>query len=155
MRQLRGCNTQTSVHTVRCLRENNISLSKKIRRGTQAGRKKRRAIPVIINSYGKEIKHRTNKTIADNLIVLTGQGKRDNNTFKVGLLNARSVSIKAILICDYILDHDFDIFCITESLLTSEEDPALAHLFQKGMIITYTCDQIGLEGVLSLFSKNN
>ena len=64
--------------------------------------------------------------------MLTGQGKRNNNTFKVGLLNARSVCNKAILICDYILDHDFDIFCITESWLTSEEDPTLAHLIPEG-----------------------
>ena len=58
-----------------------------------------------------------------NLIEIKPSFSSNKNTdIKVGVLNCQSVRNKPLLIHDYIVENDFDLFVVTESWLTLDED---------------------------------
>ena len=71
----------------------------------------------------------------------------------VGLLNARSVCNKADSINDYIVSKDFDIFFITETWLTCENEPALAQLVPEGYDYFLHIREEGRGGGIAVIHK--
>ena len=76
-----------------------------------------------------------------NLIRVKKCQENDINPAKllsVGLLNCRSVNNKTMSVKDFIVDNDFDLFCITESFL--EPDPTFIDNFRNNDVLpTDTC----------------
>ena len=124
------------LHAIRTLRSLNICATTRTHSGTSAGLNLIRSIPVV-TSYGRGQIPRIIAPIEGYRTALPDShqyGVNNNNirriclmliahqetrkATKLGLLNARSLRSNSNIICDYVLEHDIDIICLTETWLT-------------------------------------
>ena len=56
---------------------------------------------------------------------------------KLGLLNARSLRSNSNIICDYVLEHDIDILCLTETWLSPNDEIVTQAIIPQGYIIEH------------------
>ena len=61
-------------------------------------------------------------------------GKTDNRVMsaKLALINAQSVRNKADMTVDYVVEHDFDIVCFTETWLSGNDAASIAAITPDG-----------------------
>ena len=100
-------------------------------RGKRAGRRKQRRIPV----------HTTTRSSIS----------RQNAEFC--LWNARSLRNKAQRTCDYILEHDIDIFVITETWLKEDDQVIIGECTPPGYTFLSSHRKTGSGGGISVISK--
>ena len=73
---------------------------------------------------------------------------------KLGLLNARSLRSNYNIICDYVLEHDIDIICLTETWLTPNDDIITQAIIPQGYIIEHIPRSTRRGGGVGVLFKN-
>ena len=113
------------------------------RRGTKAGTRRFKPITRVASRLCQEGSHVGKQTGVNNanLIQLTsratGAHQETRKSTKLGLLNARSLRSNYNIICDYVLEHDIDILCLTETWLTPNDDIITQAIIPQGYIIEH------------------
>ena len=78
----------------------------------------------------------------------------NKSLLKVALLNAHSVCNKPITLCEYIKDRNLDIFAITETWLTNDNDPAISNLLPHGFSMQHVHRTTRAGGVAIVHKDN-
>ena len=73
---------------------------------------------------------------------------------KLGLLNARSLRGNSNILCDYVLEHDIDMLCLTDTWLTPNDEIVTQAIIPQGYIIEHIpCSTRRRGGVGVLFNN--
>ena len=56
---------------------------------------------------------------------------------KLGLLNARSLRSNSNIVCDYVIEHDIDILCLTKTWLTPNDKLVMRAIIPHGYILEH------------------
>ena len=133
--------TRLQTHVLNCLREHNICISKKTKRGKRGGQHKIKTIvskrsnhlPVyipLIDHGKKQKKEKVLSTNSNNITINTTRGpsslyrflEESSKFLKICLLNIQSVGKKMNSIYDFISDSGADIIFFTETWLSENGD---------------------------------
>ncbi|KAK6167044.1 hypothetical protein SNE40_021153 [Patella caerulea] len=137
------------------LRHKPLRRKKKSKHTTYLNDTHQNQIPVILATGSREDKRpRCNAVDFNNLVLIPSVTYSD--TFKFGLLNVRSARNKTSELCDYVTDHDFDIFVITESWFNSPDSVSVYELTPENysaVLLNRECKRGG--GIAVLHKKKN
>ena len=109
------------------------------RRGTKAGTRRFKPIIRVASRLCQEVSHVGKQTGVDNanLIQLTSRATGDGTSMvrsspdlpaTYALINARSIRNKALLVRDYIDEHELDFVAMTETWLGEDDPPVVSEL---------------------------
>ena len=124
---------QTTTHPWTATIERLNMCRRPTRRGTKAGTRRFKPIIRVASRRCQEVSHVGKQTGVNNLIQLTSRATGDGTSTvrslrdlraKFALINARSIRNKALLVRDYIDEHELDVVAMTETWL-GDDDPSV------------------------------
>ena len=93
-------------------------------------------IPVILNTRSKRKKNYCPRRVnTSNLTYVKCENKKKRNCFvpiKFCLLNTRSINKKELILKDFTVENDIDIFAVTETWLRDDSAFSVAEICPKG-----------------------
>ena len=94
-------------------------------------------------------------TNRDNLIKIYFSNQNYHNGLNIASFNARSVKNKTLFLCDFVIENEIDILCITESWLQEQELSIAKEIAPEGFSVKNAPRQNGWSGVILIIYKSN
>ena len=149
---LRKC-MQPTTHTWAATIERLNLCRRPTRRGTKAGTRRFKPITRVASRLCQEVSSVDKQTGVNNanLIQLTSRGTGDGTLMarsspdlraKFALINARSIRNKALLVRDYIDEHELDVVAMTETWLGEDEPTVVSELCRDDFSFAHTWEQV-------------
>ncbi|XP_033117158.1 uncharacterized protein LOC117117083 [Anneissia japonica] len=125
-----------------------LGIAKTCHRGKKAGRRKRRNIPVHITVRTSDIKSLKHETCH-----ILSVPKPNFSAMNICVGNARSLRKKSLLTCDYLIEHDIDVFIITEFWLRDEDKTVIGECTPPAYVFFSSPRKTGSGGGITVIAK--